>query len=46
MEIILKLNENEINYILNCLAKEPYIEVVDLINNINNQAMEQLKENM
>ena len=35
--IKLTFTEEEINKILFSLAKEPYIEVVDLINNIHDQ---------
>lgn len=33
--------ENEINYILGLLSKQPYIEVADLIDKIHKQANEQ-----
>lgn len=33
--------ENEINYILGVLAKQPYVEVVELIAKIHKQANEQ-----
>lgn len=36
--------EQEINYILNTLSKQPYIEVVDLIGKIHEQAAEQEAE--
>ena len=36
-----KFSEQEINYILNLLSKQPYIEVADIIANIHTQAGEQ-----
>lgn len=36
--------EQEINYILNLISKQPYVEVVELIANIHKQAMEQTVE--
>ena len=35
------LTEQEINYILGLLAKQPYVEVVELIAKIQKQANEQ-----
>ena len=42
--ITLELTEGEAQIILNALVKEPYINVVDLINKIQNQASEQIQE--
>lgn len=42
--ITLELTEGEAQIILNALVKEPYINVVDLINKIQNQASEQMQE--
>ena len=44
MEYNLNLSEQEINKILQILSKEPYIDVFDIINKIQIQANEQLKE--
>ncbi len=41
MEFILKLSEEEAQIVLNALVKEPYREVVEVINNIQQQAVEQ-----
>lgn len=41
LEFTLKLNEQEAQQVLNALIKEPYGEVVDVINNIQKQAVEQ-----
>ena len=43
-EYIFKLTEQEINYILNVIAKQPYIEVSELIVKIHKQANEQIDE--
>lgn len=43
MEFTLKLNEQEAQQVLNTLIKEPYFEVVDVINTIQQQAVEQRK---
>ncbi len=45
MEFTLKLNEIEAQKVLNALVKEPYGEVVDVINKIQQQASEQLIAN-
>lgn len=42
--ITLELTQSEAQMILNALVKEPYINVVDLINKIQNQASEQMQE--
>lgn len=42
-EYILKLDEAKINQILTVLAKQPYHEVVELIQDIHLQANEQIK---
>ena len=39
----LVFTEQEISYVLNALAKQPYIEVADLIANIQKQAAENMK---
>ena len=39
----LVFTEQEIGYVLNALAKQPYIEVADLIANIQKQAAENMK---
>lgn len=39
-----EFTEEEVNKILFSLAKEPYIEVVDIINKIHEQANEQDNE--
>lgn len=44
MEYILKLTEEEAQKVLNALVKEPYGEVVDVINTIQQQAVEQRQE--
>lgn len=43
MEFTFKLNEQEAQIILNALIKEPYGVVVDIISNIQLQAIEQRK---
>lgn len=43
MEFVIKLSEQEAQQVLEALVKEPYIEVVDVINNIQSQAIEQRK---
>jgi hypothetical protein len=45
MEFVLKLNEHEAQVVLNALIKEPYGEVVDVINKIQQQAVEQRQNN-
>lgn len=40
-----ELTEQEANKVLFALSKEPYIEVVDIINKIHEQANEQDGEN-
>ena len=40
-EYIFNFTEQEINYILGTLSKQPYIEVVELIAKIQKQAVEQ-----
>jgi len=40
----LKLSEDEAQKVLDSLAKEPYIDVVNLIENIQSQAIEQRQE--
>lgn len=37
------LNEEQAQKVLNALVKEPYIEVVDTINSIQQQASEQME---
>lgn len=44
MEFNFKLTEKEAQIILNALIKEPYVEVVDLINKIQAQASEQMQD--
>lgn len=44
MELILKLTEQEAQKVLNALIKEPYVEVVDVINNIQLQASDQMNK--
>lgn len=44
MELIFKLNEQEAQIILNALTREPYITVVDVVNKLQQQASEQMKE--
>jgi hypothetical protein len=41
MDFNFKLSEQEAQKVLNALAKEPYGEVVDVINKIQQQAVEQ-----
>jgi hypothetical protein len=43
MEFNFKLNEQEAQLMLNALTKEPYGLVVDVINKIQQQASEQMK---
>ena len=43
MEFNLKLSEQEAQQVLNALIKEPYFEVVDVINKIQQQASEQME---
>lgn len=44
MELTFKLTEQEAQKVLNALAKESYIEVVDVVNKIQLQASEQMNE--
>lgn len=44
MELTLKLTEQEAQIVLNALVKEPYLSVVDVINKIQLQANEQMKQ--
>lgn len=44
MEFNLKLNEQEAQKVLDALVKQPYAEVVDVIDKIQQQAVEQRKE--
>lgn len=41
MKYTFVLTEEEAQKVLNSLLKEPYIDVVDVINNIQKQAVEQ-----
>jgi len=43
MEFNFKLTENEAQIVLNALTKESYSLVVDVINNIQKQASEQIE---
>lgn len=43
MEFNFKLSEQEAQIVLNALIKEPYGSVVDVVNNIQHQAIEQRK---
>ena len=45
MEFRFKLSEHEAQIMLNALAKEPYGLVIEVINKIQKQASEQMKEN-
>lgn len=44
MELILKLTQQEAQTVLNALVKEPYAEVVEVINKIQLQASEQMSQ--
>ncbi|MEC0275467.1 hypothetical protein [Peribacillus frigoritolerans] len=44
MELTFKLSKQEAQTVLNSLSKEPYIEVVSVINNIQLQANEQMNQ--
>lgn len=44
MEFTFKLTEQEAQKVLNALVQEPYIEVVDVINKIQQQAVEQRQD--
>lgn len=44
MKFTFNLNEQEAQKVLDALIKQPYIEVVDVINKIQQQAIEQRKE--
>ena len=41
----LKLTEEEAQKVLDALIKQPYVEVVDVINKIQEQASEQMQVN-
>lgn len=41
MKFNIQLTEDEAQKVLNILVKEPYVEVVDVINKIQKQASEQ-----
>jgi len=43
--ITLELSKEEAQIILNALVKEPYLQVYELIVNIQNQSSEQLETN-
>lgn len=45
MDFTFKLTEDQAQKMLNALVKEPYGEVVEVINSIQQQASEQRKEN-
>ena len=45
MNINLELNLKEVNIILNALSTRPYVEVAQLIENIQKQGNEQMIEN-
>lgn len=42
--IVLKLTENEVNYVLSCLTKQPFCDVNQLIGKIVEQGNKQLQE--
>lgn len=44
MGLTLKLTEQEAQIVLNALVKEPYSVVVDVVNKIQLQATEQMKQ--
>lgn len=44
MEFTFKFTQQDAQKVLNALIKEPYVEVVDVINNIQQQAVEQRKD--
>lgn len=44
MELNFNLTEQEAQIILNALIKEPYIQVVEVVNKIQLQASEQIKD--
>lgn len=44
MELTFKLTEVEAQKVLDTLIKQPYVEVVDVINKIQLQASEQMKQ--
>ena len=44
MEINLTLTREEAQHILNLLVKQPYVEVVDVIDKIQAQAHEQMQQ--
>lgn len=44
MEFTLKLTQEEAQIVLNALVKEPYLNVVDVINKIQQQASEQVNK--
>lgn len=43
MELTFKVSEQEAQIILNALIKEPYLNVVDVVNKIQKQAIEQMQ---
>lgn len=44
MDLTFKLTEQEAQIVLDALVKEPYVTVVDVINKIQQQANEQMKQ--
>lgn len=44
MELTLKLTQDEAQIVLNAIAKEPYADVVNVINKIQKQAGEQIQK--
>lgn len=44
MELTFKLTQEDAQKVLNALVKESYINVVDVINKIQQQASEQIKQ--
>ena len=44
MELTFQLTEQEAQQILDALVKQPYIEVVDVINKVQQQASQQMKK--
>lgn len=44
MNFKFELTEQEAQIILNALVKEPYIQVVEVVNKIQEQASKQIKE--
>lgn len=43
MEITLKLSQEQAQRVLNALVKEPYVEVVEVVDTIQRQAAEQIE---